>query len=184
MIPMAHAGGRPPKWTDPQILQGQIDSYFGSITRMVPVKERVIVGYEDPEQRKPIYEERQVINCNGDPAETIEWLQPPTMVGLARYLGVDRMTLLNYRNMDEFFAPLREAKTRVEEYEAMRLVTTANPKGIEFSLKNNHDYRDTTETVITGQLQHTRGYDLSQMSTEDKRQLADLMSKALAIPGE
>jgi hypothetical protein len=68
----------------------------------------------------------------------------PTMSGLAYALGIDRKTLHNYTNNDEFFPSLKKAKARVETALEQRLYA-ANPAGVIFNLKNNYSWTDKQE---------------------------------------
>lgn len=71
---------------------------------------------------------------------------PYTMSGLARALGISRMTLLNYKNKSkEFKDVVEEAKQIVEEYAETQLYINRNAAGIIFNLKNNFGWRDKQE---------------------------------------
>ncbi len=72
----------------------------------------------------------------------------PTMSGLALSLGVDRKTITNYANRDEFFPTIKKARTRVEVALEQRLYGN-NVTGIIFNLKNNFDWRDKTDIAHT-----------------------------------
>lgn len=71
---------------------------------------------------------------------------PYTMSGLALALGVDRQTLLNYGQKDEFFGTVQRARLRVEHNleERMNDKETFTP-GLIFNLKNNFGYVDKIE---------------------------------------
>ena len=72
--------------------------------------------------------------------------KPMTMSGLAYYLEIDRQTLINYKNRDEYFGTLKRAKQRVLMDTEERLQTAQQPTaGIIFSLKNNYNWTDKTE---------------------------------------
>jgi len=60
----------------------------------------------------------------------------PGMCGLAIALGMDRGTLLDYRDRDEFHATVKEARSRIEEVWERRLFTNGCTGAI-FWLKNN-----------------------------------------------
>lgn len=175
-----HAGGRPLLWTEPKVLADLCDKYFRSITRTKAKTEQVPDGYD--EKGKQLYRDDPVLCNDGTPYLETQWLEPPTLSALADYLQVDRKTLINYRDKDEFFRTLRAAKTKIERYLASGLVTVANPKGYEFSLLNNHDWQDRRETVVTGQLQTLPTYDVSRMSLEQKKALYDLLMLASQDP--
>lgn len=77
---------------------------------------------------------------------------PFTMSGLSLSLGIDRKTLLNYskRPGDErFFPSVKRARERVQRFAEERLFGTAQVAGAIFALKNNHDWKDKSESLIT-----------------------------------
>ena len=64
--------------------------------------------------------------------------KPYTMTGLARALGVDRKTLLNYKKRDEYFPSIQGALNRCAEYAESQLFGPyAN--GAKFALTNNYN---------------------------------------------
>lgn len=75
--------------------------------------------------------------------------EPYTMSGLARRLGIDRDTLINYSHKEEYFGTIRAARERVHEDVERRLLSTRNEKGAIFSLKNNFGWREKNETDLT-----------------------------------
>jgi DNA-binding XRE family transcriptional regulator len=92
----------------------------------------------------PHVEPRMVDGGVNQKGETI-WLRravlteqkPYTMTGLARALGVDRKTLLNYKNRDEYFPSIQGALNRCAEYAETQLFGPyAN--GAKFALTNNY----------------------------------------------
>jgi|TARA_R110000782_G_scaffold156682_1_gene248854 hypothetical protein len=72
----------------------------------------------------------------------------PTMSGLALSLGVDRKTVLNYSNKEEYFPTIRKAKSKIESFIETRLYGN-NVTGCIFNLKNNFDWKDKTEVNQT-----------------------------------
>ena len=48
--------------------------------------------------------------------------EPYTITGLALALDVDRRTLTNYSNKEEFFSTIKRAKLKVENYLEKRLI--------------------------------------------------------------
>ena len=78
--------------------------------------------------------------------------EPYTVTGLALALDVDRRTLLNYSEKDEFFPTIKKAKLRVENYLEKRLINDSSTTGIIFNLKNNYDWRDKQEIEHSGNL--------------------------------
>jgi len=74
---------------------------------------------------------------------------PYTMSGLARRLKIDRRTLLNYTNKEEFFPTIRDARERIHEDVEQRLMEK-NATGPIFNLKNNFGWVDQVDSHITG----------------------------------
>lgn len=68
----------------------------------------------------------------------------PTMSGLALSLGVDRKTITNYANKDEYFPTIKKARSLVEQTLERRLYF-GNPAGTIFNLKNNFGWADKQE---------------------------------------
>jgi hypothetical protein len=60
----------------------------------------------------------------------------PTLSGLAVFLEVDRQTLYNYREKDEFFGIIKRATAKVESIYEERAIYENNPTGVIFALKN------------------------------------------------
>jgi hypothetical protein len=107
-------GGRPLSYKTVEELQAAVDLYFDTDAY-------IEVGGEDKAK-----------------------MYAPTMSGLALSLGVDRKTITNYANRDEFFPTIKKARTRVEVALEQRLYGN-NVTGIIFNLKNNFDWSDKQE---------------------------------------
>lgn len=125
-------GGRPLIFKSVEELQEKIDEYFDwcdNRTKSIYIKEL------------------------GDNME-VSAPAPYTMSGLARRLGIDRDTLLNYSKKEEFFGTIKAARERVQEDVETRLMETSNQSGAIFNLKNNFGWKDKTEvdTNISGGL--------------------------------
>jgi len=71
--------------------------------------------------------------------------EPYTITGLALALDVDRRTLTNYSNKEEFFPTIKKAKLKVENYLEKRLIKDTSTTGIIFNLKNNFEWKDKQE---------------------------------------
>jgi len=74
--------------------------------------------------------------------------KPPTMAGLAYYLGIDRRTLYNYAEKAEFFHTIKNFR----DWIMMTLEESAIEKGnggIVFLLKN-YGYTDQQNVDVTG----------------------------------
>ena len=72
--------------------------------------------------------------------------KPYTMSGLEYDLGINRQTLVNYSNQDQFFDTIKKARDRVQmQLEENALSNKANPTFTIFNLKNNFDWKDSNE---------------------------------------
>ena len=111
---MANPVGRPLKYKTVEEMQKVIDEYFNWCDN----------------RTKKIYDEKKGAEYMiSDPA-------PYTMSGLANRLDMDRRTLLDYSNRDEFLPTIKRARERVHEDVETRLMDKA-PTGAIFNLKNN-----------------------------------------------
>ncbi len=118
--------------------------------------------------------------------------KPPTMVGLARYLGfTSRSQLVNYKNKEN---PLFEdiiaiARMRIEEFYEEELITTkGNASGLIFALKNNAKWEDATKQTITGDTDQPLVFTWDAMARdvldEQKAQELEAQNKGALPPGE
>jgi len=125
---MTHAGGRPPFYTKVEDMQKIIDEYFEWCDN------RAVKIYDDKTNTEKM----------------ISSIAPYTMSGLARRLGMDRDTLINYSHKDEFIGAIKAARDRVQEDVEARLMESRNQVGAIFNLKNNFGWKDKKEQEITG----------------------------------
>lgn len=138
-----YRAGRPFVFTDAAKLALAIQNYFSKCDPHTELRQ-VVSGH----------------NATGDAIiETRQELteqQPYTVTGLARHLGVDRRTLLNYRQYSHYSSDIDEATKqdlirtiadayqRVEEYNEKGLHKPGLANGIKFNLVNNFDWQDKT----------------------------------------
>jgi len=76
--------------------------------------------------------------------------EPYTMSGLAYALGMDRRTLIDYKNRDEFLPTIKRARDRVESDVEKRMndKETFTP-GLIFNAKNNFEWKDKSERDLS-----------------------------------
>jgi len=122
--------GKPKKWQTVEELQSDIDDYFQQCDdnkRMMFVKS---MG-EEIEVSMPL---------------------PYTIEGLAEALDCDRDTLNNYQKQkgyEEYFGTINRAKNKIQRNKVERgLLGIAPASTTIFDLKNNHGYKDKTETDL------------------------------------
>ncbi len=120
-------------------------------------------------------------------------IEPPTFAGLARYLGFSsRSELLNYKNQrDEAYEQvINDARLRLEDYLEKVLVTTKNPSGVIFSLKNNGGWEEVSKQQLTGNNNNPlvfawseKAKDVIDVSAVEHPQIEPINKGAL-LPGE
>lgn len=72
--------------------------------------------------------------------------KPKTMSGLALALGIDRRTLVNYSDKEDYFPTIKKARQIVEQQNEEMLVSgKGSATGIIFNMKNNFGWVDKTE---------------------------------------
>lgn len=111
--------GKPLKFKTVKDLQDAIDEYFSYCDNRIQ-------HIYSPKMEKVI----EVI----DPA-------PYTMSGLARHIGIDRRTLLDYAHRDEYLPTIKAAREKVHEDVETRLMEK-QATGAIFNLTNNFDWKD------------------------------------------
>ena len=124
---MPNPEGRPPKYKTVAEMQKIIDEYF---------------DYCDNRTKKIYDEKKGAEYMISDPA-------PYTMHGLARRLGLSRQGLIEYKNRDEFFDAIKEARSKVAEDVETRLMDGRAQSGSIFNLKNNFGWKDETKSEVT-----------------------------------
>ena len=130
--PKPRGVGRPPAFNSPEEMQAKIDAYFAKCDS------RVISKFEK----------------DGSVTTTVV-PEPYTMSGLALALGVDRDTILNYSEKEEYFGTVKAARARVAADVERRLMEGSNQTGAIFSLKNNFGWIDKQERELSGTLDIT-----------------------------
>jgi hypothetical protein len=126
--------GRPLKFKTVEELNRAISAYFDM---QDPHTQRRVVDCGINEKGETIWREREVMTEQ----------QPYTVSGLARALGIDRDTLINYKKRDEYFGSVQAAYDRCHEFAEQQLYGKS-ASGASFSLKNNWGWKDRQE--LTG----------------------------------
>ena len=124
------ANGRPPRYKTPEEMERKINEYFDS-------RKGEIATDDDG---KPVFNKYGVL-CYIKPP------RPPTMTGLALYLGFNsRQSIINYRDNPRYLDTITRAKSRVEEYAEERLYDKDGQRGAEFNLRVNFGWKTDEET--------------------------------------
>lgn len=122
---MAHPGGRPVKFKTVEEMQKKIDEYFDHCDNRI----------------------KQIHSKDGGESFAISNPEPYTMAGLAYSLGLSRQSLIDYKNKDEFFDAIKDARAKVE-FDVERRMNdkeTFTP-GLIFNAKNNFAWKEQIET--------------------------------------
>jgi len=147
-----HAGGRPPKFATPELLQQAIDEYFEScwvdkVTETTDKDGKCTMSEVRYQQR------------------------PYTIAGLAYHLEMTTQALRNYEAKDEFLCIIKRAKQKVEMNIEEQLIDGKSAAGPIFWLKNHAGYSDTQKVELTG---------ADGKPVEHKHELSDDMLAAIA----
>lgn len=142
--------GRPKKFDKPEELAILIEKYFNSITITEPKIKYEVVGYEDEEKKKPIYEETPLLNNNGDQVMEDRYFEHPTIGNMCIYLGIARSTLFEYEKINGFSNTIKNAKSIIEAYVEQQLFREKGHTGLIFNLKNNFGWVDKQEVQHSG----------------------------------
>jgi hypothetical protein len=131
--------GRPPKYNSPEEMQTAIDEYFED---------------HQPRIRKDSVG-NPIINKNGLPSID---LNPPTISGLALFLGFsNRTSLYEYEKESEYSDTIKRARSRCEEFVESNGMSGIVPPAMAIFALKNYGWSDkqeiehsggTTDTVI------------------------------------
>lgn len=145
--------GRPLKFKNTEELEDLINKYFDSITITEPVYKSVYIG--DDDKGNGIYEDKPLLTNAGEHFHRTEHLNKPSILGLAKFIGTTRKTLLDYENKEEFSYTIKSAKERIEQYLEEQLYRKEQVVGIIFNLKNNFGWKDKREIEHEGHVNIT-----------------------------
>jgi hypothetical protein len=80
----------------------------------------------------------------------VDFCKPPTVSGLALYLGfADRQSLYDYKKQEAHSCTIKKAITRMEQFAEEQLFAGKTPTGAIFWLKN-HRWSDKQEIELSG----------------------------------
>ena len=134
--------GRTKKYNTDLALRRAVENYFDSISRVKPVMESYNTGEKD-QWGHFIPEWRPVKNARGEDMTELEFVVPPTVGGLCRYLGISRDTWSQYcsRERNPQFAGTTEwAREQLLAWREKELMTRPGKDltGVMFDLQMNY----------------------------------------------
>lgn len=120
-------------------LKKAVERYFRSISRIVPVTEKVETGERD-EQGHRLYRDEPVKNQLGEVVTRVEYLLPPEEGALCRALGISTTTWEAYGRQEETREIVEDAKATIKAWlwQQMMVRSGKDIKGVQFNLENNY----------------------------------------------
>lgn len=99
--------------------------------------------------------------------------KPLTLSGLAVFIGIDRKTLYNYGEKDEFFPTIKIAKDIIQaDMEERALSGDSNATFSIFALKNNYGWVN-VDKIESENVNINNNIDFSNMTIEQIKELLD-----------
>lgn len=115
--------------------------YFASVSRLVTLTEKVPTGKKD-EYGHEVYKSVSVKNRLGRVVKVEQWLTPPSLRALCRYIGVTEEDWRRMGQSEATAGAVREAEDRIEEYLRRELLTRPGKdvKGVLLTLQEGYGY--------------------------------------------
>lgn len=174
-------GGRPLKFKSVALLQEKIDAYFADCDPHWIEEEYYDHPYKqvdeslEPQAHGGALKRSKQRDYDAPLEKQIRWIKteqkPYLITGICMALDIDRSTLIDYengnqdlnpddeeydKNIPRFSHTIKAAKIKCQNYTENHLYTGKNATGAIFSLKNNYNWKDSSEvqqdtnvTVIT-----------------------------------
>lgn len=105
--------------------------------------------------------------------------KPYTMSGLALALDIDRRTLLNYSNRDDFFPTIQKARLRCENFAEESLFTSKNTAGVIFNMVNNYEWKNKHDIDQNLANKDGKPFAIENLTAEERQQRIDQLKKKL-----
>lgn len=137
-------GGRPLKFRTVKILQSAIDKYFAECDPHIA--ERPALVFQKNDSGIILNNLPKVPGTEYYVTDQIAY----TVTGLALALDTTRETLMDYQRSDKYSDTILRAKLKILNFSERSLFTAKNTNGIQFSMKNNFNWKDKTEVEKTG----------------------------------
>ena len=120
--------------------------------------------------RKPLWEtnEELVEVISGYWEYCADVKEIPDVESLADYLDTTRKTLIDYEKKEDFCYTIKKAKTKIAKIKKQMAMKGLIPTAVFcFVFKNNHDYKDTVESVNKNE---NINQDITMLSYEERVQ--------------
>lgn len=174
------------------------EAYFNSIRTVRPLLQKIPVTEEGENGAllpkldvygHELYRYEQVYTADGKPAMEEFWVEPPSIIGLSLFLGVDRTTLYRWKNLreskttltaeDEKFCNIAtRAWGRIEAYLICQTENPKKVKGATANLEANFGWKQRKEVGFDEKT--TNVVSAATVSSEEK--LKELLKMGLKLP--
>lgn len=138
---------RPKKYRSRGGLEKAVDKYFDSISRLEDVTELFGTGQFYPNGAE-VMERRPVCNGAGAALQRLEYIEPPRMAELCRFLGISRTTWNKYYADEEFGDVVEMARLRLESYWE-GLLQSKYHQGARTALEHHYGWSKPVEIELT-----------------------------------
>ena len=146
------------KWTARKLKNG-IEDYFARISRTATVKESVPTGRKDDKGHE-IFQMVEMLNGQGEPVVTEEWILPPSIQDMLHELGLTPEDWAEIKAEVKTAEIAMAAELRVERYLRRELLLRPNKaiKGVMLTLQNDFGFGgETPEAEGMGTLEDLIG---------------------------
>lgn len=178
-------------------LKNGVERYFNSIRSETPMMRCVPVLLETEDGTKvPKLDEfghvmmkyEPVVSVSGEPVMQVEWVEPPSIIGLCLFLGIDRTTFYRWCNPEgdldeeeeEFCNIATRARGRIEAYLTAKTEDKTAARGAIANLEANFGWKRKREIGLDQPTQ--RAVAMASMTSEEK--LSALREMGVTIPWE
>lgn len=156
--------GRPRRYKTAKQLRRAVHGYFAAISYYVDATREVETGERD-QYGHPVTERVKAYNQNGEVPKVLQWIEPPSVLGLCLHLGIHRSTWARWEQDEELQEVCADAKMVIEHYLEGRL-SERHVQGTIFNLTHNFGWTDRTEVVVAGNVEDY----LARLSAENREQ--------------
>lgn len=173
--------GRPRKLSAKQFAR-ECEAYFASISYEEPVLKKVPVKDENgyavmDDMGHQAYAFEPVETADGKPASITQWIEPPGIMALCLYLGIDESTFLRWSEMkdeqdpeaEDFRRTAARARGRVKAYLVSKTEDSKAARGAIWNLQQNFGERERREISLDEETR--KAISANQMTMEEKLEL-------------
>lgn len=167
-------------------LRRMVEVYFRSISREKLVMEAYNTGQKDGWGHF-ILKWRPIVDLNGVYIREVEYVLPPTVGGLCRFLGISRSTWAEYCKEPKFRETTEWAREQMLAWREEQLLRRPGKmlKGLTLDLQANYGYARRLAVGKDGQEDEARGPGPAErMTTAEKMALLREMAGAIGDGGD